>query len=122
MNHAAQAYASTARTGLSGRALEAAVLTRCATDLQRSFSFLPDDPEPFIAALERNRRAWSVITDDVIWSQPPLPPDVGRNIRLMAAFIFTRTAELAEAPDPARATILLEHNRTLAEGLDARPR
>jgi hypothetical protein len=38
----------------------------------------------------------------------------------MAAFIFTRTAELADGPDAARAAVLVDFNRTLAAGLDSR--
>lgn len=127
MNAAAQAYATTARTGLTGRALEAAVLTRCATDLQRASAHLADGAEAPLAlyqALERNRQAWRIFTAEARDEESLLPPEIRRNLLVTAAFVFARTAEICEATDhgalAALVRPLIEYNRLLAAGLEGR--
>jgi flagellar protein FlaF len=120
MSHAARAYAQNATAGLSGRALEAAVLNRCATELHRAAAALPDDTAPLIEALERNRRAWRLFVDEIRDEECPLPAELRRSLLGMAGFVFSRTVDLTETPDPARVAPLVEINRALAAGLEAR--
>ena len=128
MNAALQAYAATARTGLTGRALEAAVLTRCATDLQRaSASLSADDPDAHFAliqALERNRQAWRIFAMQARDDDSPLPAEIRRNLLVTATFVFARTADICETTDLSTlgplVRPLVECNRLLAAGLEGR--
>jgi flagellar protein FlaF len=120
MHTAHHAYANVARSGLAGRALEAAVLSRCAADLQRAMALLPDGFGLLVEALERNRRCWELLAAQAREPDCPLPDDVRRNTLVMAAFIFSRTAELCEAPSASGMQALVDINRTLSEGLEGR--
>jgi flagellar protein FlaF len=119
MNVAASAYASTARAGLTGRALEAAVFNRCATELHRAAAMLPGDSAPLVAALERNRRAWRIILDEILDPENPLPDELRELLRQTAGFVFARTAQLAGAPVPAGVAALVTIDRQLASWLEA---
>ena len=125
MNTALQAYARTARTGLSGRALEAAVLSRCASDLQRAAGALPESHPALVEALERNRQAWWIFAAQARDDGSPLPLEVRRNLLVTAAFVFARTADICAVTEFDRlgelVHPLVECNRQLAAGLEGRP-
>ncbi len=124
MNAALQAYARTALTGLSGRALEAAVLARCATDLQRAAEGLPDTHFELIEALERNRKVWRLFAAEARDPDTHLPADVRGNLIVTASFVFARTADVCELRDTERLAVmvspLVEYNRHLVAGLEGR--
>ncbi|MFO1148468.1 MAG: flagellar biosynthesis regulator FlaF [Alsobacter sp.] len=124
MNSAIRAYSATAQTGLSGRYLEAAVLSRCANDLQRAVASLPQGHVGLIEALERNRKAWRLIAMEAGAEDTHLPPEIGRNMLKIAIFVFARTAEICETNDvsllPGLVEPLVTFNRHLAAGLEAR--
>ena len=125
MHAALKAYSATARTGLAGRALEAAVLNRCAAELQRAAAQTPATGPDLFEALERNRKAWSLFADEARDPETHLPSDIRRNLLVTAAFVFQRTIEICEtpgAPDLAeRIGPLVACNRHLAAGLEGRP-
>jgi len=126
MNAALQAYAATARTGLTGRALEAAVLTRCATELQRAAQATdgPDARFALIQALERNRQAWRIFAAQARDADSPLPAGIRRNLLVTATFVFARTAEICDTTDGSSVAPLVrplvDCNRLLAAGLEGR--
>jgi flagellar protein FlaF len=124
MHAALKAYASTARTGLDSRSLEAAVLTRCAIDLQRASAALPQDRDALLDALERNRKLWQILFYELSEPDSPLPPEIRRNLLIMAAFTFKRTMEICDAGEAAPLQKLLQPlidiNRELAAGLERR--
>lgn len=125
MHSALRAYAATARTGLAGRALEAAVLTRCANDMQRASAALPDAWPDLLDALERNRKAWKLFASEARDPETELPADIRRNLLVTAAFVFGRTAEICDLKEGAPVQALVEPlaacNRQLAAGLEGRP-
>ena len=121
MQHGLHAYAATARSGLTGRQLEAAVLKHCAIELQRALTLGRDDPDAFTAALEHNRRAWSLLSEEVRDESSLLPNDMRRAMLRTAAAVFLRTEELARGADPAGAELLIAVNRHLAAGLEGNP-
>jgi flagellar biosynthesis regulator FlaF len=124
MNPALQAYSATARTGLAGRALEAAVLQRCATDLQRAAAQLPSSTLDLFDALERNRKAWRLFVAEARDPDTHLPDSVRRNVLVMGAFVFKRTIEICDAPEATNIADLvnpmIDLNRQLAAGLEGR--
>jgi flagellar protein FlaF len=118
MQNGVHAYAAAARSGLSGRTLEATVLKRCALDLQRTSANAGEDPGAFMAALERNRRAWSIFAEEIRDDSSTLPQAMRANMLRMAVFVFRRTAELADGAAPKGADMLIALNRSLAAGLE----
>lgn len=121
MLHAYQAYARTAKTGLTGRRLLAAALAQCANDLQRALDQGPAALETgaLVEALEQNRRAWSVIADEVADPECTMPEEFRQSLARLAAFTFRTTFEICEAPGPDRLKPLLEMNRTLVAGFES---
>ncbi|MHB2168826.1 flagellar biosynthesis regulator FlaF [Alsobacter sp. R-9] len=113
-HHAAGAYARTSRTGLSGRKLEAAVLTQCAADLRK----LAEDPSPALPAivdvLDRNRRVWSIFTTAAMQDDSGLPITDKEALLSLSTYVFERTYELLGSWDAAKALGLAEINRRLA--------
>lgn len=121
MMHAYQAYARMAKTGLTGRRLLAAALAQCATDLQRALDQGPASLETgaLMQALEQNRRAWSIIADDLVDPECTLPEEFRRSLARLAIFTFRTTFEICEAPAPERLKPLVEMNRTLVAGFES---
>jgi flagellar biosynthesis activator protein FlaF len=121
MQHGLLAYAATARSGLTGRQLEAAVLKHCALQLQRALTFGQEAPESFIAALERNRKAWSILSEELRDEGNLLPTDLRSALLRTAVAVFKRTEELANGADRSGAELLIAINRHLAAGLEGDP-
>jgi flagellar biosynthesis regulator FlaF len=117
MLNAYQAYARTAKTGLTGRPLLAAILQQCAIDLQRAADAGPQG-DGFVDALERNRRAWSVIAEEISDPESPLEQEVRQSLGRIATFMFRETFQICEEPDAGRLAPLAQVNRTLATSFD----
>ena len=117
MNHAANAYATAAKTGLSGRELEASLLIRAAAQLQS----VRDDWEArgsgLDEALAYNRKLWTVLAAAATEPENPLPDSVKQDLSRLAVFIFNRTLDLMIAPDAAKVDPLISINRNVAAGL-----
>lgn len=120
MLHAYQAYARTAKSGLSGRRLLAAALSQCATDLQRALDLGPAAVETgaLVEALERNRRAWSIIAEELSDPESTLPEEFRKPLARLAAHTFRETFEICGAPGVERLQPLIDMNRTLAAGFE----
>lgn len=126
MSQAAHAYARTARTGLSPRQLEAAVLNRCASDLLRAIDG-DGEPRQLLAALDRNREAWALFARAAGAPDSPLPEEQRNAILRMAAFTLQQTLDIgrkiANAPGATPGPLvspLVHLNRELAAGLESR--
>jgi flagellar biosynthesis regulator FlaF len=123
MTIAAQAYAHTALSGLSGKPLEAAVLRRCAARLQHAASLLPADPDPLIAAIDANRRVWSILLDCVEDEESPLARETRILLHRTGLDVLSRQFEIASSiadgrpVDAAAVTELVAVNKALATGL-----
>lgn len=123
MLHASRAYAASAKSALSGRRLLAAVLSQCATDMQRVIDLQQTDSpsDVLVEVLERNRRAWSAIAEELSDPESPLDPAVKASLARFAAFIFRETCAICEAPAAERLSPLIEVNRLLASGFEPKP-
>jgi flagellar biosynthesis activator protein FlaF len=121
MQQGANAYAKVAQTALSGRELEAAILMKAATRLQR----IRDDWEGKRAdldeALKYNRKLWTVLVTSVTSPESLLPQPIKHNIANLALFIFNQTMAVISEPKPEKLGILVSINREVAAGLRTRP-
>src|SRR4051812_6560514 len=107
MQNGFQAYAAASRSGLNGRSLEAAVLKHCALELQRALAIGRNEEGSLASALERNRKAWSILSEEVRDDSSLLPPDIRRAMLQTAVAVFKRTEELAQGADPIGAELLI---------------
>lgn len=117
------AYQQVERESLSGRDLEASVLTRAAMRLQAVRNNW-DDPkrdELLDEALRYNQKLWTYLQTEVADPNNPLPAEVKANLLALSVFIDKRTFHLMAAPAPEKLDILISINQNIAAGLRANP-
>jgi flagellar protein FlaF len=120
MHSAAKAYGAVSQAGLPPRELEAHVLLKAATRIQQVLDDWDVRKAEFEPVLLNNRKLWTVLVSSVTDESNPLPRAIKQNVANLAIFIFKRTLELTQEPDPRRADVLVQINRNIAEGLRAR--
>jgi len=121
MQHAANAYATTAKAALTPRELEAQVLMNAAARLQGIQDNWDARKADLDDALIYNRKIWTVIASSATEEDNPLPRPIKQNIANLAIFIFNHTMKMMIEPSPDRLRSLVSINRELAAGLRSRP-
>src|SRR3954447_13613396 len=111
MNQAVNAYAAAAKTGLSGRELEASLLIRAAAQLQSVHDDWDARKGGLEEALAYNRKLWTILATAATEPGNPLPEPVKQNVTRLAMFIFNRTLDLMIAPAPEKVEPLIAINR-----------
>ena len=111
------AYQSSAKTGISPRQLEAALLMKAAARLKRVQEAWEADRSDFESALAYNRKLWTIVSTSATETDSPLPPDLKRNIALIAIFIFNRSLDLIIDPTSSGLDPLIDINKAIAQGL-----
>jgi flagellar protein FlaF len=117
-NQAAKAYQQVGRQTTSPRELEANLLSKSASNLQR----LRDDWDTqtrndLSSALLFNRRLWTVFVSSATREDSTLPVDLRQNIANLGIFIMKQTVALQASPVPQKLDVLININRQLAAGL-----
>jgi len=118
-NQATQAYQTVARRTGSPRELEANLLSRSATTMQRIRDDWDNASDELRQALRFNRKLWNVFLNSVMREDHPLPAPVRQNIANLGLFVLTHSLKLEAGPDPARLEVLININREVAAGLRA---
>jgi len=119
--HAAQleTYRNMQKATLSGRELEAEVLSKAAFKL----NFCQDnwnDPkrEEFLEeALKYNQKIWTLFQAELAKPDNPLPKKLRENLLSLSAFVDKRIFELMSFPTPEKLTAIININLNLAAGL-----
>ena len=119
-NQAAKAYQQVGRQTTSPRELEANLLSKSASNLQR----LKDEWDTqtrndLSSALLFNRRLWTVFVSSATREDSFLPIDLRENIANLGIFIMKQTVALQASPGPQKLDVLININRQLAAGLRA---
>ncbi|MFO1148467.1 MAG: flagellar biosynthesis regulator FlaF [Alsobacter sp.] len=117
MQNAANAYASVAKAGLSGRDLEASLLIRAAAQLQAVVDDWEVRQDQLDEALTYNRRLWSILATAATDESNPLPQKVKEDFSLLAVFVFKRTTDLLVEPQSEKVGSLININLNIAAGL-----
>jgi len=118
MSNPAEAYGKTAKmAGGNPRDLEATLLIRAASQLQKIKDDWPDTPSDLDPALLYNRKLWTIFAASAAEADHPLPRDIKQNIANLAVFIFKQTAEIMLKPAPEKLDTLININRQIAAGL-----
>jgi len=121
MNKPMEAYAKVAWTGNNQRELEAAALMKAATRLKLVQERWDEDRSDLDQALAYNRKLWTILSTAATDPESLLPPDLQRNMALIAMFIFNRSLDMIVEPKKEHLDSLIEINRNIAAGLRVTP-
>jgi len=118
-----QMYENVSRTTLSGREIEAAVLTKAALKLKECQTRWHEEgrEEKLDEALRFNQRMWSVFQGELGREDNPLPGPLRRDLLKLSAFIDKRIFETMAYPSPEKLTAIIEINQNIAAGLREAP-
>ena len=118
-----KAYERVNQETMSGREVEAAVLTKAAQKLrecQDNWS-APDTQEKLEKALKFNQRIWSIFQSELSREDHELPKKIRLDILRLAAFIDRRIFETMAQPSPDKLKVVIDINNNLAAGLRSKP-
>jgi len=113
------AYKSVEKATLSGRDLEASVLTKAAMLLQEARNRW-DDAEHATRldeALRFNQRLWSFFQVEVAADENPLPTEIKQNLLTLSRFVDKRIFEIMAYPEARKLDVLININQNIAAGL-----
>lgn len=119
----AEVYRSTDQATMSGREIEAAVLSKAALKLKEcQNNWEADDRDRKLEeALKFNQRIWSIFQVELANEDNPLPPQLRRDLLSLAAFIDRRILETLAYPSPEKLSIVIDINNNIAAGLRGSP-
>lgn len=119
----ANAYASMQKETLSGRELEASVLTRAGLMLkqvQENWN-APDRDEKLLEAVKFNQKVWSFFQAELSDPENPLPRNLREDILNLSLFVDKRLFEVMANPDREKLNIVVDIDFNIAAGLRSRP-
>jgi len=113
------AYRDIHKESLSGRDLEAEVLSCAAAKLQACYNnFDPQGSvEVLFDALKNNQKLWTILQTEIANPGNPLPKELKQDLLNLSIFIDKRTFDLMINPNKERLEILIKININLAAGL-----
>jgi len=118
----ANAYTTMQKETLSGRELEASVLTRAGLMLkqvQESWS-AQDRDEKLLEAIKFNQKVWSFFQAELSDPENPLPIKLREDILNLSLFVDKRLFEVMASPDKDKLTIVIDIDFNIAAGLRAK--
>jgi flagellar protein FlaF len=118
-----KAYENVNKATMSGREVEAAVLTKAARKLktcQENWN-APDREEKLEEALKFNQRIWSIFQSELSRTDHELPQKLRLDVLRLASFIDRRIFETLAYPSPEKLSIVIDINNNLAAGLRSVP-
>ncbi len=115
----ANAYANMQKETLSGRELEASVLTRAGLMLkqvQENWS-APDRDEKLLEAIKFNQKVWSFFQAELSDPENPLPVKLREDVLNLSLFVDKRLFEVMAHPDKEKLNIVIDIDFNIAAGL-----
>lgn len=116
---AAAAYQQVAKRTINPRDLEANLLSRSASDLQRIRENWEEASDQLATALRFNRRLWNVFLNSATNNDNALPVAIRQNVANLGIFVLRHTVRTEANPQAAKLDVLININRELAAGLRA---
>jgi flagellar biosynthesis activator protein FlaF len=113
------AYTEIQKEGLSGRELEASVISRAGLMLkqvQDNWS-APNRSEKLLEAIKFNQKVWSFFQAELADPSNPLPKKLREDILSLSLFIDKRLFEVLAFPDSEKLSIVIDINFNIAAGL-----
>jgi flagellar protein FlaF len=123
--HAAQleTYRNMQKTTLSGRDLEAEILSKAALKLKYCQNNW-DDPgreETLDEALKFNQKIWTLFQSELAKPENPLPKKLKEDLLSLSIFIDKRIFEIMSFPEPEKLNAIININLNIAAGLKGSP-
>jgi flagellar protein FlaF len=117
------AYNTINKATMSGREIEAAVLTKAALKLKdcQKYWDAEDREERLNEALQYNQRIWSIFQGELVKEDNPLPKKVRFDVLRLSAFIDKRILETMASPAPEKLGVVIDINNNIAAGLRGSP-
>ena len=118
------AYQKIHKMTMSGREVEAEVLTKAALKLKycQDHWDAPNRDEILDEALKFNQRIWSIFQGELSSDNNPLPQKLRLDIIRLSTFIDRRIFETIADPSSDKLNIIIEINNNLAAGLRRAPK
>lgn len=110
-------YSQTQVSGLGQAELESRALIRTAGALNAIKENWGQRQEDLDEALEKNRKLWAIFAAAMHEEDCPLPSELRANILNLSMFVFQRTLDIQEAPEPQKLDVLININMNIAKGL-----
>lgn len=117
------AYTNMQKEHLSGRELEASVLTRAGLMLksvQENWQ-APDHEQKLLEAVKFNQKVWSFFQAELSDPDNPLPKNLREDILNLSIFIDKRLFEVMANPDKDKLQIVIDIDFNIAAGLRTTP-
>jgi flagellar protein FlaF len=121
--NALNAYKTVGKATMSGRELEASVLTQAALklkDCQDNWG-KPGEKTKLDSALKYNQKIWTIFQSELAKADNPLPPHLKRDLLSLSAFIDKRIFEIMAYPAPEKLSVVININSNIAAGLRSQP-
>ncbi|CAH2032609.1 flagellar biosynthesis regulator FlaF [Trichlorobacter ammonificans] len=112
-------YKSHQTQELSGRELEASVLTKAGLLLKavQDNWQMPGRSEKLLEAIRYNQKVWSFFQAELSDPANQLPEKLRQDILNLSLFVDKRLFEIMHDPSPEKLTIVIDINFNIAEGL-----
>jgi flagellar protein FlaF len=112
-------YTTNQKESLSGRELEASVLSRAGLMLKsvKDNWASPDRDQKLLEAIKFNQKVWSFFQAELSDPENPLPKNLREDILNLSIFIDKRLFEVLAFPDPEKLAIVIDINFNIAAGL-----
>jgi flagellar protein FlaF len=113
------AYTAIQKESLSGRELEASVLSRAGLMLKsvKDNWDAPDRDQKMLEAIKFNQKVWSFFQAELSDPENPLPKNLREDILNLSIFIDKRLFEVLAFPDPEKLSIVIDIDFNIAAGL-----
>jgi len=113
------AYTVQQKENLSGRELEASVLSRAGLMLKsvKDNWGAPDRDQKLLEAVKFNQKVWSFFQAELSDPENPLPKNLREDILNLSIFIDKRLFEVLAFPDPEKLSIVIDIDFNIAAGL-----
>lgn len=116
-------YNEMQKEAMSGRELEASVLTRAGLmlkNVQENWN-APDRNDKLLEAIKFNQKVWSLFQAELSDPENPLPANLKQDILNLSLFIDKRLFEVLALPEAEKLTIVIDINFNIAAGLRTTP-
>jgi len=122
-NNAIREYVGIQKESMSGRELEASVLTRAGLMLKACQDNweAPDRETKLLDAIKFNQKVWSFFQAELSEPGNPLPKKLREDILNLSLFMDKRFFEVMAFPQPEKLSIVIDINFNLAAGLRTNP-
>jgi len=113
------AYTTIQKESLSGRELEASVLSRAGIMLkqvQENWN-ASDREKKLVDAIKFNQKVWSFFQAELSDPENPLPKKLREDILNLSIFIDKQLFEVLAYPDPEKLSIVIDIDFNIATGL-----